>query len=349
VREFLRMFLLIMAAFVAIYVVADFFDRFDRLLKHDARAGAVIRLFLFKVPLIVTQVTPIAVLAAGLIGLGLLARHNEFVALRACGVSIWQIAVPLLAVAGVIGVATFVWNETVVPYCAHRAHTIQNREIKRRGTVGVFTGRGVWYRGRAGFYNIDRVSPRQRTLYGLTVYQLGAGFRLRRIVEVNSAVWRGGRWRLLGARTRTFVPDGMREAAGAPPGFTLPETLDDFRVMAVEPEELSYRMLRRQIKELHRRGVDSSESWVDLHLKASLPAASVLMMLIAIPLAAAGTRVSSLASSIGVGLVLGFGYYVVVAFTRALGQSGALPPALAAWSANALFALVGGYYFLGSE
>ena len=38
-----------------------------------------------------TQVTPLAVLAGGLIGLGLLARQNEFVAMRACGVSIWQV------------------------------------------------------------------------------------------------------------------------------------------------------------------------------------------------------------------------------------------------------------------
>ena len=90
---------------LAIYVLADFFDRFDSFLQHDARAGAIIRLFLYRIPLIVTQVTPVAVLAGGLVGLGLLARQNEFVAMRACGVSIWQILLPLSLVAVVISVA----------------------------------------------------------------------------------------------------------------------------------------------------------------------------------------------------------------------------------------------------
>ena len=349
VREFLAAFGLTVTAFVAIYVVADFFDRLDGFLRHEAPAGAIIRLFLFKLPLVLTQVTPIAVLVGGLVGLGLLARQNEFVALRACGVSVWQMATPLLVLAAVISAATFVWNETVVPYSAHRWHTIENLEVKKRGIATVFTGREVWYHGVAGFYNIDRVSPRRQTLYGLTVYQVGQDFRPTRVIQAESAVWRGERWTLSGARTLEFTPDGMQQRPNAPAGFVLPETLEDFRAVSVEPEELSYAMLRRQIKDLRRKGVDTSESWVDLHLKLALPAASFMMMLLAVPLAAVRTRVSSFATSLGIGITVGFGYFVLVAFARALGQSGALPPAIAAWAANGLFALVGGFYLLGAE
>jgi lipopolysaccharide export system permease protein len=349
VREFLSAFGLTLGAFVTIYVVADFFDRLDGFLRHDAPAGAIIRLFLFKIPLVLTQVTPLAVLVGGLVGLGLLARQNEFVALRACGVSVWQMATPLLVVAAGISVGIFGWNETVVPYSAHRWHTIENLEIKKRGEATVFAGREVWYHGVAGFYNIDRVSPRRQTLYGLTVYQVGQDFRPTRVIQAESAVWRGEHWTLSGARTLEFTPDGMQQRPNAPAGFVLPETLEDFRAVSVEPEELSYAMLRRQIKDLRRKGVDTSESWVDLHLKLALPAASFMMMLLAVPLAAVRTRVSSFATSLGIGITVGFGYFVLVAFARALGQSGALPPAIAAWAANGLFALVGGFYLLGAE
>src|SRR5262249_39518425 len=139
-REFLRAFALSFTAFIAIYVIAEFFDRFDSFLKHDAPAGAILRYFVFKLPLVVTQVTPVAVLAGGLVGLGLLARQNEFVALRACGVSIWQIATPLLVLAALISAGIFVWNEAVVPYSAHQWHTIDNVEIRKRGVATVFTG-----------------------------------------------------------------------------------------------------------------------------------------------------------------------------------------------------------------
>ena len=349
IRQFLGTFLLTLTAFVAIFLLVDFFDRLDSLLRHDAPIGSIVRSFLFKLPLVVTQVTPAAVLVGGLVGLGLLARQNEFVALRSCGVSVWQIATPLLVLATVISGCTFLWNETVVPYCARRWHAIENLEIKKRGLATVFTGREVWFHGGAGFYNIDRVSPRQQTLYGLAVYQLGPDFRPVRLVEADSAMWQGGRWELSNARTLEFAPDGVREVPGPPANFVLPETLEDFRAVEVEPEELSYAMLRRQIKDLLRKGVDASESWVDLHLKLSLPAASLMMMLLAVPLAASGTRLTSLAASIGLGFAVGFGYFVLVAFSRALGQSGALPPVLAAWAANVLFALVGSYYLLGAE
>jgi len=103
------------------------------------------------------------------------------------------------------------------------------------------------------------------------------------------------------------------------------------------------------MKDLRRKGVDTSESAVDLHLKLALPAASLVMMLLAVPLASAGTRLTSFASSLGLGFGVGFSYFVLVAFARALGQSGALPAVVAAWAANLLFALVGGFYLLGAD
>src|SRR5207249_3908765 len=112
-----------------------------------------------------------------------------------------------------------------------------------------------------------RVAPRGGALYGLTVYQLGPDFRLRRLIEATEVLWDHERWQLVGARTREFGPDGVRETPREPEDFTLPETLADFQVVSVEPEEFS----------------------------------------------------------------------------------SALPPALAAWSANGLFGLIGSYLILGEE
>ena len=93
------------------------------------------------------------------------------------------------------------------------------------------------------------------------------------------------------AHPATSTPIASREVPACRPGFALPETLDDFRVVSVEAEEFSYRMLRDQIASLQSKGVDASESWVDLHLKVALPVASLVLMLVAVPLAARGTRV----------------------------------------------------------
>jgi lipopolysaccharide export system permease protein len=136
---------------------------------------------------------------------------------------------------------------------------------------------------------------------------------------------------------------------GPPPNFTLPETLDDFRVVVLEAEEVSYEMLRRQIRGLIAKGADVRESWVDLHLKIATPAASLIMMLLAIPFAARGTRATSLPAAFGLGFALGASYFFVVAVARALGQAQALPPVVAAWTANAIFAVIAGYNLLARD
>ena len=84
-REVLRMVLLTLVTFVALSLIADFFDRVDTFLRHDASLGTILRSFLYRAPLVVVQVSPMAILAGSLIALGLMARHREFVALRACG------------------------------------------------------------------------------------------------------------------------------------------------------------------------------------------------------------------------------------------------------------------------
>ena len=95
-------------------------------------------------------------------------------------------------------------------------------------------------------------------------------------------------------------------------------------------------------------GVDTSESWVDLHLKLALPAAAFIMMLVRAPLAIRGASTKSLPAAVAMGFAIGFTYFMVLGFTRALGQSGALPPLVAAWAANAIFLLFGAYLVLGT-
>jgi lipopolysaccharide export system permease protein len=346
---FLRLFGLALVVFILIYLLADFFDRFDTVLRHDPPLWAVIETFLLKLPVVVTQVAPVAVLAASLLGLGLLARHREIVALKACGVSRWQLIAPLLLAGAVVTIASIAWNELVVPTAAQRWHTVWNREIKGKKSSSVFAGREVWYRGVAGLYNFQRVRIGRRTLLGVTIYQLDDNFTPNRIIVAKRALWTGDRWTLEGAETITVDDAGPRVTTGAPEDFTIPEALDDFRVADVEPEALSFRMLREQIRVLRAKGIDTSESWVDLYLKLALPLGTIVMILIGVPLATQGSGRGTLGTAIGMALAIGFAYFMVVAFARALGQNGALPPLVAAWVSNVLFALVGLYLILGSD
>jgi len=348
--EFLRLLAMCMAGFILIYVVVDLFDRLDGFLKYHASALSVLRYILFKIPLILTQLMPVATLAAVLLSLGTMARYNELTAMRASGVSTLQIAFPVFAAAIVLGAASLAWNESVVPYCTERARYIDTVEIKNKQQKALLSEDSIWFHGQNGIYNIEHFDAHAGVLVGLTIYEFDTGFLLKRLIEVPTARWRDDHWAIDGATERAFV-DGGDVVTRPLPGseVSLPERPQDFQIIDKDSDELSYRQLRRHIRDLSRKGIDTTESRVDLHLKLAVPLVPLVMTLVAVPLAARNPRRRPIAASIGIGLVVGFSYWVLLALTISLGHGGAIPPPIAAWSANGVFALLGGFLFLGPE
>jgi len=348
--EFLRLFGFCMLGFIAVYILVDFFDRFGTYLKYQTSAGTVLRYFLFKVPLIVTQLVPVATLGGVLLGLGTLARHNELTAMRASGVSTLQIARPLIFTTLVLSLGILAWNEAVVPYSSERFRRIENVEIRNRPEKALLDDTGVWFHGRAGIYNIEQFDARRETIVGLTVYEFTPGFELARLIEVPTARWQTDHWMLEGAIERRFDRDGNVLTRNLGAGeFTLPDEPQEMKVIEKEPEELSFRRLRHHIRELSRKGINVTESLVDLHLKLAVPFIPLAMVLIGVPLATRNPRRRPLAAVIGIGLAVGFSYWVLLALSVSLGHGGAIPPVIAAWTANGVFAVLGAFLFLGAE
>jgi lipopolysaccharide export system permease protein len=350
VREFLGVLLPILLGFVLLYLIVDFFDRLDILLRHQASTISAVKYFAFKTPLMVTQVLPPAVLVAALLSLGLLNRRNEVTAMRAAGVSLAQTARPLLIVAAGISVLALAWDEAVVPYCARQFQYVNNVEIRKRALRGIFSDREIWYRGAQGVYNIEHVDQKHGALYGLTIYQVDPDFGLRTILEVPTARWSASGWEAHGALEHIVQPNGELDtrpvAAGKP---VISETLNDFLEVHREPEELSFLALRARIQQLSQQGIDASEDLVALQMKLAVPFASFVLAWVGIPLAGRVRRHPSIAATLGAGLLVGAGYWVILAFGKSLGDTTVLSAIPAAWAANTLYLLLGGIFFLSSE
>jgi lipopolysaccharide export system permease protein len=349
VRQFLALFLPITLAFVLLYIVIDLFDRLDILLRHQASVGASARYFLFKIPLMLTQIMPPAVVVSTLLSLGLLSRRNEVIALRAGGVSLNQTAVPIMAAALGISFLALGWNETVVPYSSRKFQYVNNVEIRKRTLRGILSDREIWYHGSLGFYNIDHVDRAREAVYGLTIYRLDDDFDLKSVVQIPKATWRKDHWiaerayeHRIGGETLAARPISFEELA-------MSETLADFLEVQREPEELSFALLRQRINDLTRKGIDASHFLVDLHLKIALPFANAVLAFVALPIAGKLRRHPSVAGIVGLGTVVGFSYWVLLGLANSLGQTGTLPPMIAAWSANLVFLLVGVALFLYAE
>ena len=345
-RSWLVLFATSIFAGATLYVVIDIFDRVGEVLSFGPSFAALLSYFLFKLPKILFDVFPAASLMATLITIGLMSRHREILAMRACGMGSRRIAAPIITTALLLSLGALFWSETVVPVSATRSRWLWDVELKQKVYRGVFDAASLWFQSGRGFVHIRRYDAGARTISGLSLYEATPEFRLQRVIEVDSMSWQDGRWVASGGFVKDIADDGLRVRMLAPAEFQLDEDPENLAARKRRPEEFSYRQLRRQIAQLEARGLSAEQYLVDLHHKLAWPFAGLAVALLGLPVALRAGRNSGLARGTAVGLVIGFAYWILTGLALSAGRTGTISPPLAAWAANGVCALVAGFLYL---
>jgi len=103
-----------LATLVAIFLIAEAFDK-ARYLGHGLDGNMLLEYLILKIPFMISEFMPVVVLLATSIMLIELSRHQELVAMRAAGLGVNKVVVPLMAAAAIVALGTFVVSEWVTP------------------------------------------------------------------------------------------------------------------------------------------------------------------------------------------------------------------------------------------
>lgn len=347
---FYRIFGLALAAFVGLYLLVDFFERVDNFIEHGAAAHLYLSYFALKVPFIAVQVVPLACLLAVFMTLGGFSRSNELTAMHSAGISLLRITLPLLVTGLFISLLSLLAYEYLVPQCVRQANNIYTSKVQGR-SLGVFKRSRIWLRQGSKIINIRLAEAEKGRLQGVTLYEFDRSFQLIGRSDIPKASYDNKQWRAESLIERRFDNGNLvASEAGKDLAIDLKLTPDDFRVPGSKRnEDLGYRDLRSLASKLQAEGYDSTRFEVDMHARLATPFASVIMAFLGIPFALRKGRDSSLALGIAMSVMIGVVYFILQAILLAFGYSSALPPALAAWSANLLFFLFGCWLFLGTD
>jgi len=339
---YLRIFALSVVALAGLGYLSSFIDLSDEVLRGDATWSSLGLHLAFLTPQNLYFVLPIAVLLATLVTIGLLTRNSELIVMKACGISLYRLAVPLVCFALLITGAIAVLQEGFLGpsnreairmrrVVTGQAQRLENELLSRRWLIA----------GNGDIYNYGAFNPRARELSGLTVYQFDdAMTRITRRTFVEKATFdaAGGgvrRWEGAQGWTREFDGSAVAFAPLTQSRLTM-EPIEYFSSEVPDPEFMNYPELSRHITDLQAVGLDTVEARVALARKLAFPLVTLIMTLIAVPFAVTtGTRGAMY--GIGVGIVLAFSYWGALSVFGALGTAGLLAPALAAWSPNLLF------------
>lgn len=347
-KEYLKFFSVVLSILSIVYLTIEFLEKIRKFSEKDAEILLIVQYFLYKLPRIIFDVSPLAVLIATFLLLGMLSRNNEIIAFKSSGVSLLKLTAPLLLFGIFFSSTLFFLNGTVVPSTYKKAKMIQEIKIEKRNGDGRLVQNKMWLRlDSRTLFNIELVEPDRRRMYGVNIYYLGSDFSLPETIEAEGLTYREGSWTLSKGVHRTFQPDGTVQVKRFDEELIrINKKPDDFKQAVAEPEEMTYRRLQAYINRLSGDGFDATRYRVDLLAKQAFPFVNFIMVLVGIPFALQDRRSAKVARGAAISLALALGYYLIFSMTITLGRIGVLPPWVAAWASNLLFLGIGSYLFL---
>jgi len=339
-REFLKIFALTTLGFPLLVILIDLIDHIDVYLSRSVPAKDIFLAYVFSMPEQIFFVIPAAVLFATVFSVGALARHSEVTAAKASGVSFHRLVVWVFLVAGAIAVAAFFVGEIAPAANEKRAERLKERDLRSQTARYNFV-----YRADGGrVYVVGSLSVPDSQMRDVQIEREGTGpefpgyFLIAgegRYDSRHGWVLSRGTLRLLLGRGReiAFGFDSLRQRA-------LVERPLDLLAEPKAPNQMRYAELGHYVRTLERSGSDASKLMVERALKLAIPATCLIIVLFAAPLGMQNAR-SGATYGVAVSLVTTIVFLTFIQITKAIGSGGAVPPLVAAWLPNALFAAGG--------
>jgi LPS export ABC transporter permease LptG len=277
-------------------------------------------------------------------------RSNEITAIKATGTSIYRIVTPVLAAAAMLAAGLFFADQFYLPHTNKRQEALHN-QIKGKPPQTYLRPDRRWIFGQHNdIYYYQFFDPDRDQFANLTIFQIDpVSFAITQRIHAERAHWADSmsRWiyeqgwqrSLRGAAISTYR---NFEVSTFP---ELSESPSYFKKEVKQYSEMNYEELRRYIRDLQQSGFDVVRLRVQLNKKLSFPLITLIMAVIAIPFSLSAAKKGAI-TGVAVAVSIAVVYTVVSRLFEAMGDLSQLPPALAAWSPDLIFALVGAYLIL---
>ncbi len=341
IREFLGYTSLLLSAFLVLILVFTVFELIGSILQHHIGVGTVVQYLLYFSPQMLYMTIPVGILVGVLLTFGLMSKSNEITALKACGVSVYRLLVPVITVAVALCGVQFVLDATLLPVFNQRQDQL-HAEIKGQPPQTYHDPEHKWIFGRDNdIYYFTFFDPGRQEFANISVFSYNpASFTLTRQIFARRARWdstvpgwvftNGWVRGFSGGASVSYQPFLVSTFSG------LPEPPSYFATDARQGSQMSYAQLRGYIESLRRSGYDASRLSITLAKKIAYPLITVVMALLAFPFALSVGRRGTVAG-IAVGVLVAIVYWSTASLLQALGNLDQLPALVAAWTPDVLF------------
>jgi lipopolysaccharide export system permease protein len=351
-RTFLWNFFVLWISFTSLLQVVDLLNNSDEVLdRHPRDAGAVIEYAIWRLPELAVFLIPFSVLMAALLSLAKFERSNETLALKSAGAPYYQILLTFLPAVGLVAALHFVLTDQVVPRAIN--HLMERDLYVDKKSKNDEDDQRVWVQDGNMVVEVGQVEKQGLELFNMRLYSRDEIGNLIDQTFVRHATFdvKTRKWTLEQVEDTKVIPGHPTEVTSIPT-----QTWDtklgpqEFSELIERPQAMTTKRLWSfaTSEQIGVRPTYFYETW--LQKRVALPVGSILMILLAAPVALSfGRRDKGVASGMAIGFGLGFLYFITEGLVQSLGESGAVPPFFAAWLPALLFASIGGLWLIRLE
>lgn len=349
VQTFLRFLVVILAIMVSLYGLIEFIEKVDDFIEHGAGVVAYLKYPIYNLPLMLSMTLPLAILLGAFATIASLSRSGQLTAMFSGGASFARVTRPLFLCALACALLLLPANLWLVPWSVSEAEYLRQTEIKGKLPVDL-QARNLIFRDGDRIISVGRSFPDRGEIVGVSIITFNDRFMpIRRVEAARARHLEAGRWRFEEARIMEFSSATQAITRFEKPGsvvLDLQRHPEQMLQLWYEPEQMTWPRLQAFIGKLEAEGYAPHRYRVEGQMRISRAAAPLIMVLLGVPFAVRRGREVSF--SLGVILSLGIFllYFLLNAVFAAAGSAALLPPLVAAWAANLLMTLVGGWLFL---
>ena len=347
-KTFLYFYFLAAFAFVGIFLIGDFFERVDEFIGRDAPLHLMVTYYFYKIPFIVFYMAPQAILLATVLAITSLAKTNELIAMKACGISVTRIILPIIGASVVIALLVLASSEFISPETSKRMNKIFYVQVRKGTNVKYIENEKIWFRSKNGsIWNIEHYDPENLKLSNVTLFVTENNQFIKERINARHGDWVDGQWQFTDGFIRSFGPGGLETTEFfESKSFNFPEIPADFIVHKRRPEEMSIKAMYQEIRNRQSVGKDVVDKMMEFNYRLSYPFIGVVLALIGIPLSLRSSRHGGLLFSVAVNLAIGVSFSFFYAMCLSLGRGGTFDPIMATWGPIVLFTSMGFYLIL---
>jgi LPS export ABC transporter permease LptG len=336
-------------------LVFTFFELIGDILRNHIPLTIVGEYLVNLTPSMLYQIAPLAVLIAVLVTFGVLNRNSEVIAMKATGISLYRLVIPVVSISAILAVSLFLFDQYYLPQANRRQEALRST-IKGRppqtflhpGQKWIFGQPRPGEPGRIFYYQF--FDPDTNEFANLSIFEFDpSSFAISRRIFASRAYWnpKAGSWSFEKGWSRDF--QGASQTRYQEFNYTsfseIHEDPSYFKKESLQSQEMNFGQLDRYIRDLRQSGFDTMRLRVALWHKLAYPIIAIVMAVLAIPFALSMGRRGSL-TGIAIAITVALAYFVVDNLFGAMGNVNYLPASLAAWSPDVLFGLTGGYLLL---